>query len=189
MCMLALPRNCDSLTINMKVVLSALLSAGIDSHTRVSACVADLCTAQRQHSATRQHLGRRQSQIRDQTEQTQAQTWFVHQGYGSQSVNSNLSSFIQLICQHLYSMRDARHGAAIFEPCEAGQRDAGGLTLQPGSFIHHHCYCTTSAGDDWRHCETQEEVITAFKYKVYLDCVSFFITRKDKDGFKYNTTL
>lgn len=58
--------NCDLLTINTQVVLSVLFSSSINSHTCVSACITDLCTAQRQHSATGQHLRGKQKQFRDQ---------------------------------------------------------------------------------------------------------------------------
>lgn len=49
-------------------------------------------------------------------------------------------------------MSNAGHGAAIFEPREAGRRNTSGLTFQPAGLIHHHRHGTTSAGDDRRHC-------------------------------------
>lgn len=54
--------KCDFLTINLQLVFRLLFSTRVDGHTGVCTCVADLCTAQRQHSAGRQHLGGEQKQ-------------------------------------------------------------------------------------------------------------------------------
>lgn len=54
---------------------------------------------------------------------------------------------------YLYAIGDTGNRAAIFEPGETWQRNAGGLTLQPGRVVHHHCHHGTAAGDGRGHCQ------------------------------------
>lgn len=115
----------SELTINPQVILSLLLSPGIDSHTRVRPRIGDQGAVERQHSPFRQHLrvGRKPHVLAQISSVFQNELILVHNIRKGHHVIRSEHHMIHLcemrIDDNLQAVQDTGHGAAVFQPCEA----------------------------------------------------------------------